>query len=112
MGLLASWDLRSSGETAVDGVVEKSSDIVNEEGIKQLGDLFLVGEFEGTFKGNPDAFQMHWANLDDVLLLLALENTVAAASGHTCNIEEFGAVDHMIVFSSGNASTLDINLKA
>jgi hypothetical protein len=53
LGLLASWDLRSSGETAVDGVVEKSSDIVNEEGIKQLGDLFLVGEFEGAFKGNP-----------------------------------------------------------
>lgn len=53
LGLLASWNLRSSGETAVDGVVEKSSDIVNEEGIKQLGDLFLVGEFESTFKGNP-----------------------------------------------------------
>jgi hypothetical protein len=48
----------------------------------------------------PDAFQMHWANLNNVLLLLTLENTITAASGHTSNIEKFGAVNHMIVYSN------------
>lgn len=115
---LVSWDLSSSWEATVDGVVEKSSDIVNEEGIQELSDLFFVGELEGTFKGNPrsqwsvsiitdtlqiyspDSFQMHWANLDNMLLFLALEDTITSASGHTGNIEEFGAINHMIVCSS------------
>jgi hypothetical protein len=35
-----------------------------------------------------------------VLLLLTLENTITAASGHTSNIEKFGAVNHMIVYSN------------
>jgi hypothetical protein len=34
-------------------VVEESSDVVDEERIKQLGDLFLVCKFEGALEGNP-----------------------------------------------------------
>ena len=45
----------------------------------------------------PDPLQMHWANLDNVLLLLALENTITAASGHTSNIEKFSAINHMVI---------------
>jgi hypothetical protein len=51
--LLASWDLSSGGETTIDWVVEESSDVVDEERIKQLGDLFLVCKFEGALEGNP-----------------------------------------------------------
>lgn len=85
---------------------------MDEEGVKQLGDLFLVGEFEGTLERNPDTFQMHWTNLDDMLLLLALEDTVTSASGHASNIQELGAIDHVVIFSSRNTSTLDVNLEA
>ena len=116
--LLTSWDLRGSGESAVDGVIQECSDVVNEEGVKQFGNLFLVGEFESTLKGNPgvrllasialnsakrrspNAFQMHWANLDYMLLLLALQNTVTSTTGHTSNIQKLSSVDHMIVFSN------------
>jgi hypothetical protein len=45
----------------------------------------------------PDPLQMHWPNLDNVLLLLALENTITAASGHTSNIEKFSAINHMVI---------------
>jgi hypothetical protein len=34
-------------------VVEESSDVVDEEGVKQFGDLFLIGKFEGTLERNP-----------------------------------------------------------
>ncbi len=47
----------------------------------------------------PDSFQMHWADLDHVLLLLTLENAVTSASCHTSNVEELGAVDHVVVYS-------------
>ena len=52
--LLASWDLRCGWKTTVDWVVEESSNVVDEEGVKRLGDLFLVGEFKGTLERNPD----------------------------------------------------------
>jgi len=134
-------------------VVEESSDIVDEERVEQFGDLFFVGEFEGTLERNPtevncelqsianyelrikdlpDTFQMHWANLDHMLLLLTLENAITSASGHTSNVKELGSINHMVVFSnqqskqipfalrdksrptfsSSNTSTLDINLEA
>ena len=53
MLLLGPGNLCSSGEAAVDWVVKESSNIVDEERVKQLGDLFLVGEFEGTLERNP-----------------------------------------------------------
>lgn len=34
----------------------------------------------------PDALQMHWSNLDNVSDLLAFQNTIAATSGHSCDV--------------------------
>jgi len=110
--LLGSGNLCSSWETTVDWVVEERSDVVDKKGIKQLGDLFFVGEFEGTLERNPDTFQMHWANLDHMLLLLALEDAIPSTSGHASNIEELGTIDHMIILSSSNTGAFDINLEA
>jgi hypothetical protein len=51
--LLSAWDLSSGGETTIDWMVEESSNIVDEERIEQLGDLFLVGKFKGALEWNP-----------------------------------------------------------
>ena len=42
------------GEIAVDGVVEESPDVVDEEGVEERGYVFFVGEFEGSLEGDPD----------------------------------------------------------
>jgi hypothetical protein len=34
-------------------MVEESSNVVYEEGIKHLGDLFLVGKFKGALEWDP-----------------------------------------------------------
>jgi hypothetical protein len=34
-------------------MVKKGADVMNEEGIQELGDLFLVREIEGAVVGNP-----------------------------------------------------------
>ena len=45
----------------------------------------------------PDTLQMHWANLDHVPGLLAFQDTIPTSSGHTGNVEQLGAVDHVII---------------
>ena len=45
----------------------------------------------------PNAFQVHWADFDNVLLLLALEDTVSSTTGHSCNVQELGSIDHMVI---------------
>lgn len=78
----------------------------------------------------PDALQMHWPNLDDVPDLLAFQYTITAPSGHASNIEQFRAINHMVVcaikfsfmsttvslsmltLSTRNANTLSFDLKA
>jgi hypothetical protein len=37
----------------VGGVVQQGVDLVDKEGVEALGDLFLVGEGEGTLEGDP-----------------------------------------------------------
>jgi hypothetical protein len=34
-------------------VVEQRADIMNEEGVKELGDFLLVGKLQGPFVWNP-----------------------------------------------------------
>jgi hypothetical protein len=68
-------------------MVKKGADVMNEEGIQELGDLFLVREIEGAVVGNPNAFQVHWSNLDYVLQFLALEDTISSTAGHACYVE-------------------------
>lgn len=46
----------------------------------------------------PDTLEMHGANLDHVPGLFALQDAISSASGHTSNIEKFGAVDHMVIY--------------
>lgn len=46
----------------------------------------------------PYAFEMHWANLHDVSQLLALQDPITTSSGHSCDIEKLGTVDHVIVW--------------
>lgn len=87
------------------------------------------GRGRGGWNGDlPDAFEVHWADLDYVLQLLALEDAVSSSAGHACYVEELGAVDHMVIFlcqnlalkldvrertfTASNACTLDINLEA
>jgi len=109
---LRSIIIRSSSIATIDGVVEEGADVVDEEGVQEFSDFFFVGEVEGAVVGDPDAFQVHWADFDYVFEFLALENTVSSSAGHACYVEELGAVDHMVIFTSSNASTLDINLEA
>lgn len=45
----------------------------------------------------PNTLEMHWANLDNMSILLAFENAITTASGHTGNVQELCTVDHMIV---------------
>jgi hypothetical protein len=53
LGLLGAWDLSSGGEATIDWMVEESSNVVYEERIQHLGDLFLVGKFKGTLEWDP-----------------------------------------------------------
>lgn len=46
---------------------------------------------------------MHWANLDDVSNLLALENAIPSAPSHSGHVQEFCTVYHMIIWSFGQA---------
>ena len=98
----------------VGGMVEQGSDVVYEERIELFGNLLFVRELKSTLEWNPvfsqccskhdvtlsvpDTLEMHWTYLDYVSRLLALENTISASSGHASNIEQFCAVDHVIVW--------------
>lgn len=44
---------RVVGVWVVDGVVEESADVVDEDWVEGLRDLFFVGEFEGSFERDP-----------------------------------------------------------
>ena len=35
------------------GIVQKAANVVDEQGVEHFGDLFLVCEVEGSFKGDP-----------------------------------------------------------
>ena len=45
----------------------------------------------------PNALQVHRANFDDIACLFTLENSVASATSHTSNIQELGAIDHVVI---------------
>jgi hypothetical protein len=46
----------------------------------------------------PNSLQMHWSNLDDVSGLFTLQNTISASACHTGNVEQLGAIDHVIIY--------------
>lgn len=98
-------------------MVKQSTNVVNEEGIKKLGNLFLVGKVQSPLKRNPDVvlvtesggsrlhqyvpdpLEMHRANLDDVAHFLTLQYAVTPSSCHAGHIEQFCAVYHVVVCS-------------
>lgn len=108
-----------TSSTVVDGVIEESADVVDEERVEERGDVFLIGKSEGSFVRNPidlvstclqemclvgkadfyspNTFQMHGAYLDNMLLFLCLQNTISSASSHTSNVQKLCTVHHMIV---------------
>jgi hypothetical protein len=96
---------------AVNRVVEEGTDVGHEEGVKEGSNVFLVREGEGTFVGDPNTFEMHRSDFHNMLLLLAFQHPVSSTSGHASHIQKLGAIDHMIIFTSGNASSSNINLK-
>lgn len=92
----------------VRGVVEQSTNVMNEQRIQLLRNLLLVCEFECTFKGNPtettistfspstrdnnqerlpDTFEVHWADFDYMARLLALQDAVSAPARHSGHVE-------------------------
>lgn len=101
-----------AGPALVGGVVQEGTNVVYEQRIKELSDLFLVGEIQGSLEGDPDTLEVHRANLHNVADLLALENTVTASAGHASDVEELGAVDHGIVFPASNTDASRFNLEA
>lgn len=96
-------------------MIEQSSNVVYKERVQLLGDLLLVCKLQSPLERNPEphisiafrlvirahhvphAFEMHRPDLDHMPRLFALEYAVSAASSHTSYIEQFCAVDHVII---------------
>ena len=47
--------------------------------------------------GLPNTFKVHWTYLHHVTSFFTLQNTIAAASSHSSDVEKFRAVDEVIV---------------
>lgn len=47
----------------------------------------------------PDTLKVHRANLDDVTNFLALQDAVSSATGHARNVQQLGAINHVVVCS-------------
>lgn len=52
----------------------------------------------------PDALEVHRTNLDNVPYLFALEDTVAASASHARDVEEFGTINHVVVWGASARS--------
>jgi hypothetical protein len=91
-------------------MVKQTTDIVHEQGVEQISDLFLVGKLQSALKGDPNSLQVHRANLHNMADLLALEDTVPTTSSHTSHVEQLGTVDHVVVLSAGNTDSLSFYL--
>lgn len=61
-------------------------DITYKERIQEVHNAFTLGHLKRTIKGDPYAFEVHQANLDHMAKLFQLENAIAAATGHACDI--------------------------
>lgn len=103
-------------------MVEQGTDVVDEERVEHLRDFLFVGELKGSLERDPgggmsvvgfsevikgrggeyvpDTLQVHWSYLHYMLLLLTLQDSISAASSHACDVEELGAVDHMVIYAA------------
>ena len=112
--------LDSTGSIIVCGVVQQSTDVMHEKRIQSLSNLLFVCKIQSSVIGNPvygqlrvsstsevfspDAFQVHWTNFDNVSGLFALQDPVTTTTGHTSDVQELGAVYHMIILSKSVTS--------
>lgn len=85
---------------------------MDEQGIQQVRNLFFVRKFQCTLIWNPDTFQVHRTNLDNMAKFLAFQDTVSATSGHACNVQQLRSIDHMVVFASSHTDALCLYLIA
>lgn len=46
---------------------------------------------------SPNTLEVHGSNLHHVSDLLGFEDAISSTSGHASNIQEFGAIDEMVV---------------
>lgn len=60
----------------------------------------------------PNTLQVHGTDFDDMTDLFAFQNTVTTTASHAGDIEQFGAVDHVVVFSAGHTDAFGFNLVA
>lgn len=102
------------GAGLVRGVVQEGTDVVDEQRVERFRDPLLVREFQRALKWDPavswlappeqreleyspDALQVHRPNLHHMSHLLALEDAISPAPSHARNIQELGAIDHVII---------------
>lgn len=60
----------------------------------------------------PDTFEVHGSNFDDMSRLLAFKDTIATSTRHSSDVEKFGAVNHVVVFTSRHTHAVGLDLKA
>lgn len=108
--LSSSNDGRSSG--VVVRVVQERLDVGLKERVECISDAVLLGQLLGTGKRDPNTLEMHGANLDNDALLFIFENTVSLAARHAADVEQLGAVDHVVVVPSSNTDTTGVDLEA
>jgi hypothetical protein len=53
----------------------------------------------------PDSFEMHCPYFDNGSLFLTLQNTIPLASAHAGHVQQFCAVDKVVVYESVDVST-------
>lgn len=90
---------------------------MHEKRVKELGNFFLVGELQSPFVRNPvvsrsahrsgcltlsiinipDSLQMHGSYFYHMTDFFTLENSIAATAGHTRDIQQLCAIDHLVV---------------
>lgn len=63
-------------------------------------------------KNIPNTLEMHRPNLDHVPRLLALENTIATTARHSSDVQELGAVNHVVVFTPSHTHAIRLDLEA
>lgn len=84
---------------------------MNEEWIQVLRYFLFIRKIQGSLEWDPDSFQVHWSNFDDMSCFFAFQNTVSSPSRHSSYVEQFCSINHVVIFSPSNANSLCLHLK-
>lgn len=102
---------RDLGPAGVGLAVHVRANVVDKQRVQQVGDALLLRERDRAIERNPHALEVHSANLDHPTVLLRFQHPVAATACHPRHVQEFGAVDHIIVLSAGHADAPRLHLE-